>query len=100
MEPAFATGSLLPISVQVHTLIQKGGENMDCGHKHHHGDHCGCGGRRHHHGDFCGCGTPFHGGRRFWTKEEQIARLERYLEGLEKEAQAVKEQIAEMTGEG
>jgi hypothetical protein len=55
---------------------------------------------RHHHGDACGCGTPFHGGRRFWTKEEKIARLEGYLESLEKEAQAVKEQIAEMTGGG
>jgi hypothetical protein len=62
---------------------------MNCGHKgHHHGDACGC-----------GCGTPLHGGRRFWTKEEKIARLEGYLESLEKEAQAVKEQIAEMTGE-
>ena len=78
---------------------------MNCGHKgHHHGDACGCGcGRsRHQHGDACGCGcgTPLHGGRRFWTKEERIARLERYLESLEKEAQAVKEQIAGMTGEG
>jgi len=78
---------------------------MNCGHKgHHRGDACGCGnGRsRHHHGDACacGCGTPFHGGRRFWTKEEKIARLERYLEGLEKEVQAVKEHIAEMTGAG
>jgi hypothetical protein len=100
MQPAPGTGCLVTISVQVHTLIQKGGENMNCGHKHHHGDHCGCGRRRHHHGDSCGCGTPFHGGRRFWTKEEQIARLERYLEDLENEAQAVKEQIAGMTGEG
>lgn len=76
---------------------------MNCGHKgHHQGDACGCGcGRsRHRHGDTCGCGTPFHGGRRFWTKEEKIARLERYLESLEKESQAVKEQIAEMRGEG
>ena len=74
---------------------------MYCGHgTHHHGDQCGCGRRRHHHGGSCGCGTPFHGRRRFWTKEEQIARLEGYLEDLEKEAQAVNEQIAEMTGEG
>ena len=76
---------------------------MNCGHRgHHHGDACGCGGgrTRRHHGHACGCGTPFHGGRRFWTKEEQIARLERYLESLEKEAQAVREQIAGMTGEG
>ena len=72
---------------------------MNCGHGTHHlGDHCGCGRRRHHHGDSCGCGAPFHGGRRFWTKEERIARLERYLEGLENEAQAVREEIAGMTG--
>ena len=69
---------------------------MNCGRvSHHHGDHCGR--RRHHHGDSCGCGAPFHGGRRFWTKEEQIARLESYLEGLEKEAQAVREKLAGMT---
>mgnify|MGYP001822052226 FL=1 len=76
---------------------------MNCGHRgHHHGDACGCGcGRsRHRHSEACGCGTPMHGGRRFWTKEEKIARLERYLDSLEKEAQAVKEQIAGMTGEG
>ncbi|NIV29973.1 MAG: hypothetical protein GWN58_10860 [Anaerolineae bacterium] len=78
---------------------------MNCGHRgHHHGDACGCGwGRtRRHHGHACGCGsgTPLHGGRRFWTKEEKIARLERYLESLEKEAQAVREQIAGMTEEG
>ena len=78
---------------------------MNCGHRgHHHGDACGCGGgrtRRHHgHACGCGCGMPFHGGRRFWTKEEKIARLEGYLDSLEKEAQAVREQIAEMTGEG
>jgi chaperonin cofactor prefoldin len=32
------------------------------------------------------------------TKEERIARLEKYLETLEKEAQAVREHIDEMTG--
>jgi hypothetical protein len=76
---------------------------MNCGHRgHHRGDACGCGWGRtgRHHGHGCGCDTPFHGGRRFWTKEEKIARLERYLESLEKEAQAVREQIAGMTGEG
>jgi hypothetical protein len=74
---------------------------MNCGHKeHHHGGYCDCGRSRHHHGDTCGCGTPFHGGRRFWTKEEKITRLESYLESLENEVQAVKEHIAEITGEG
>jgi hypothetical protein len=72
---------------------------MNCGHRgHRHGGYCGQ--PRHHHGDCCGCGAPLHGGRRFWTKEEKIARLEKYLEGLEKEAQAVKEHIVEMTDEG
>ena len=74
---------------------------MNCGHKgHHHGGYCGSGRSRHQHGDTCGCGTHLHGGRRFWTREEKIARLERYLESLEKEVQAVREHIAEMTGEG
>ncbi len=73
---------------------------MNCGHRgHHHGSDCGCGRPRHHHGDSYGCGAPSQGRRRFWTKEEKIARLEKYLETLEKEAQAVKEHIAEMTGE-
>ena len=72
---------------------------MNCGHRaHHHGGSCGCGRHRHHHGDVCGCGAPFHARRRFWTKEEKIARLEGYLESLESEAQAVREHIAAMTG--
>jgi hypothetical protein len=74
---------------------------MNCGHAtHHHGGYCGCERPRHHHGHACGCGTNFHARRRFWTKEEKVARLEQYLEGLENEAQAVKEQIATMAGEG
>ena len=73
---------------------------MNCGHRGHHGDghrshhDCGCGQRGHHHGGFCGCFE-----RRFWTKEEKIARLESYLESLQTEAQAVQERIAEMKGE-
>ena len=71
---------------------------MNCGHRGHHpGGYCGSGRPRHHHGDSCGCGAPLHSGWRFWTKEEKTARLEKYLEGLETEAQAVKEQITEMT---
>ncbi len=74
---------------------------MSCGHRsHHHDGYCGCRMPRHHHGGACGCGPSFHGGRRFWTKEERIACLEGYLADLEKEAQAVREKIAGMTGEG
>jgi hypothetical protein len=74
---------------------------MSCGHRsHHHGGYCGCGGPRRHPVGACGCATSFHGRRHFWTRAERIGHLEGYLEALENEAQAVKEQIAEMTGEG
>ena len=53
----------------------------------------------HHHGGFCGCGVPSHCGPRFMTKEQKIARLEEYLEGLREEANAVEEHIAEMKEE-
>lgn len=43
-----------------------------------------------------GCCCPPRGFRRFWTKEEKIAALERYLEALRKEAQAVEEKLAEL----
>jgi hypothetical protein len=77
---------------------------MSCEHGGHHGGHrrghhgcgCGCG---HHHGDSCGCGQHNHFQRRFWTKEEQIAQLELYLENLQEEAKAVQERIAAMKGE-
>lgn len=77
---------------------------MGCGHKGHHGGRHrghhrrerGCG---HHHGESCGCGQHGHFQRRFWTKEEQIAGLERYLESLQEEARAVQERIVEMKGE-
>ncbi|MEE8163793.1 MAG: hypothetical protein V3T92_07320 [Anaerolineae bacterium] len=61
---------------------------------HHGGWHWG-----HHHGGFCACGGPFRFGPRFWTKEEKIAWLEQYLEGLREEAQAVEERIAKLKGE-
>lgn len=69
---------------------------MGCGHRgHHHGR------RREgrHHGRSCDCGGPGHFGRRFWTKEEKIARLEQYLEDLRQEAKAVEEHIAGLRGE-
>jgi hypothetical protein len=52
-----------------------------------------------HHGSFCGCGALSHYGPRFMTKEQKIARLEEYLEGLRGEAKAVEEHIAEMKEE-
>jgi hypothetical protein len=47
----------------------------------------------------CGCGCGAHAWRRFQTREETIGRLERYLEDLQKEAQAVQERIAALKGE-
>lgn len=38
-------------------------------------------------------------GRRFWTREERIAHLERYLEALRAEAKAVEERLAELKGQ-
>jgi hypothetical protein len=65
---------------------------MCCGTEIHHGW-----GR--HHGGFCGCGAPFHCGPRFLTKEQKIARLEEYLEGLREEAKAIEERTAALKGE-
>ena len=71
---------------------------MHCGTRGHHGSSCGCGcGTRGHHGGSCGCSCGGHSfGRRFITKEEQIAQLEEYLDNLQKEAQAVQEHIAKL----
>ncbi len=47
-----------------------------------------------HHGSWAMPGTCHpHVHRRFWTKEEKIAALERYLEALRHEAQAVEEKL-------
>ncbi len=43
----------------------------------------------------CGCGP---GGRKFFTKEERLDRLQKYREDLEKEIVAVKEAIHELKG--
>lgn len=59
---------------------------------HHGGMH-----RSHHHGGSCGC-LP-HSGHRFWTRDEKVAWLEEYLEGLQGEAKAVEERIAAMKEE-
>jgi len=42
----------------------------------------------------CGCGCGSHACRQFQTQEETVGRLERYLEDLQKEAQAVEERLA------
>ena len=68
---------------------------MCCGTTGHHGS-------VRHHGSVCACGVPSHCWPHFVTpvtKEQQIARLERYLEGLQQEAKAVEEHIAEMKEE-
>lgn len=44
---------------------------------------------------FC-CPHPLHFHRRLFTKEEEIARLERYLEDLKAEQKAVEEQIKKL----
>ena len=68
---------------------------MCCGTESHHGG----GHRGHHHGCSCGCGGSFGFGPRFWTKEEKIAWLEQYLEGLQEETKVVEERIAALKGE-
>ena len=57
-----------------------------------------CGTERSYHGGLCGCGcgAPSHCRPRFVSKEQRIAKLEEYLEGLREEANAVEEHIAEM----
>jgi hypothetical protein len=73
----------------------KGGEYMCCGTaSHHRAGHWG-----YHHIGFCGCGMPTHCGPRFATKEQEIARLEKYLETLRQEVKAVEEHIAGMQEE-
>jgi len=73
-------------------------------HHEQHGGECGCGGRHHGGHDPHDCGwsghrVPWEGEcrsrRRFATREERIAWLERYLKELRAEAQAVEERITE-----
>lgn len=91
-------------------------EGCGCGGRHHElhspiaaAEHCGCGRHEHRRGGGCGhhehrtgcgCGTPAarEGApwRRFATREEVIARLEKYLHELRAEAQAVEERLAEL----
>ncbi|SMB98522.1 hypothetical protein SAMN00808754_2385 [Thermanaeromonas toyohensis ToBE] len=48
-----------------------------------------------HPSNYCCC-RPFHFHRRYYTKEEEIALLEKYLEDLKAEQRAVEEQIKKM----
>ncbi|MBI4216946.1 MAG: hypothetical protein HY687_06115 [Chloroflexi bacterium] len=67
------------------------------GHGGHHGGH-------HHRAESGGPGPGFPWGRgfrrRFFTREERLARLEEYLEGLRAEAKAVEERIAAIKAAG
>ena len=76
---------------------------MNCGTRNHPGHRCHAGsapGSAHAHGASCApnipcaCGCGSHTWRRFQTREETVGRLERYLEDLQTEAQAVEERIA------
>jgi len=49
----------------------------------------------HHPSNFC-CHHPFHFHRRYYSKDEEIARLEKYLEDLKAEQKAVEERIKEL----
>ena len=57
---------------------------------------CGCGTGHTRHHNRCGCGGHTGFRRRFATREEQVKELESYLEDLNNEVKAVKEQIAEL----
>jgi hypothetical protein len=84
-----------------------GEDCRDHGYRDHrdHGD-CGCGerdggGRDHGGGCDCGCEDegPFGFKRQFVSKAEILETLEEYLSELEKEAQGVREAIAELKAE-
>jgi len=52
-----------------------------CGHEHHHG-----------HAESCGYRSGFN--RRFFSKQEKIAKLESYLKELKAETEAVESRLA------
>ncbi len=59
-----------------------GNENHQCGG--HHESHQNCS---------CSCGGHDYSGPMFWTRDEKIAKLEEYLEGLQAEEKSIKERI-------
>ena len=79
---------------------------MNCGTRKHPGQGCHAGpvfgpahGPAGGRGALCGCGCGSHAWRRFQTREETVGRLERYLQDLQKEAQAVEERLAALKAE-
>jgi hypothetical protein len=62
----------------------------------HWGHHAG--GPRAYHGSCC-CSGPIRHAPHFWSKEQEAASLERYLESLREEAKAVEEHIAGLKAE-
>jgi len=70
------------------------------GHQEHYHDKSCCGEHEgHHHDGSCGCGEHSRMGPAFWTKEEKVAWLERYLVDLQKEAGAIEERIVALKNE-
>jgi hypothetical protein len=59
------------------------GNDCQCG-------NCGC------QGHSCECGESTRFERRFFSREEQIAELEQYLQSLQLEIKAVEERLAEL----
>ena len=56
-----------------------------------------CESKAHHSGD-CACGCHSRLGPAFWTDEEKIAWLEKHLESLREQADAVQERITALKG--
>jgi hypothetical protein len=48
---------------------------------------------------FCGCDDPMYLGPQFMTNKQKIARLEKHLENLKDQAEAVAEHIAQIKKE-
>jgi hypothetical protein len=72
---------------------------MCCGTGSYHGGHHGGHHWGHHPVCSCGCGGPADFGACFPTKEEKVARLERYLEGLQEATRTVEARIAALKEE-
>ncbi|MFO8036476.1 MAG: hypothetical protein R6U57_07615 [Anaerolineales bacterium] len=72
-----------------HHSHDRGPHHEHCrGHDHHGRGNCCCGGGRHH--------GEGHFRRRYITRDEEIERLEGYLEDLQMEAKAVEERLADL----
>jgi hypothetical protein len=77
------------------TFNMEGGEHMCCNTVGHHGfQRWG-----HYNACFCGCDNPFQHRPRFMTKEQRIAGLQRHLEILRNEVEAVEEHLGQIKKE-